>query len=59
MKNFILFMCIVLVYSLLLYFDRSFITTNSKIIDFLTKITLIQLCKVIWIARKNGGGWVM
>lgn len=37
MKNFIFFISIVLCYFLLTYLDKNFITTNSKIIDFLAK----------------------
>lgn len=37
MKNFIFFLGAVLLYSLLTYLDRNFITTNSKIFDFLSK----------------------
>lgn len=37
MKNFILFISIVLCYFLLTYLDNTFITTSSKIIDFLAK----------------------
>lgn len=37
MKNFIFFISIVLCYFLLNYLDKTFITTNSKIIDFLAK----------------------
>ncbi|MBK1897168.1 hypothetical protein [Chryseobacterium paridis] len=36
-ENFILFISILACYFLLLYLDRSFITTSSKIIDFLAK----------------------
>ncbi|PWN66296.1 hypothetical protein [Chryseobacterium oncorhynchi] len=37
MKNFIFFVGIVLCYFLLSYLDRNFITTSSKILDFLSK----------------------
>ncbi|MBW7675813.1 hypothetical protein [Chryseobacterium chendengshani] len=37
MKNFILFISIVLCYLLITYLDKTFITTNSKIFDFLSK----------------------
>nr|WP_315032751.1 hypothetical protein [uncultured Chryseobacterium sp.] len=37
MKNFILFIAIVLCYLLLTYLDKNYITTSSKIIDFLAK----------------------
>lgn len=37
MKNLILFVIIVLCYFLLAYLDKTYITTSSKIIDFLTK----------------------
>lgn len=37
MRNFIFFISIVLCYFLLTYLDKTFITTNSKIIDFLVK----------------------
>ncbi|AZA62287.1 hypothetical protein [Chryseobacterium indoltheticum] len=37
MKNFSVYMMLILLYILLIYLDKSFITTNSKIIDFLTK----------------------
>ena len=37
MKNFIIFIGIVLCYFLLIYLDKTYITTNSKIIDFLAK----------------------
>ncbi|MDQ8143450.1 hypothetical protein [Chryseobacterium sp. CFS15] len=37
MKNFSVYMMVILLYILLIYLDKSFITTNSKIIDFLTK----------------------
>ncbi|MBB6372579.1 hypothetical protein [Chryseobacterium shigense] len=37
MKNSILFISIVLCYLLLIYLDTTYITTNSKIIDFLAK----------------------
>lgn len=37
MKNTILFIGIVICYCLLIYLDTSYITTNSKIIDFLAK----------------------
>ncbi|MFP3594595.1 hypothetical protein [Chryseobacterium sp. SIMBA_038] len=37
MKNFILFTSIILCYFLFIYLDKTYITTNSKIIDFLAK----------------------
>lgn len=37
MKNFILFISVILCYLLITYLDKTFITTNSKIFDFLSK----------------------
>lgn len=37
MKNFVLFTSIILCYFLLIYLDKAYITTNSKIVDFLAK----------------------
>lgn len=37
MKNFILFISIVLCYFLLIYLDKTYISTSSKMIDFLAK----------------------
>ncbi|SIQ76836.1 hypothetical protein SAMN05880573_11017 [Chryseobacterium sp. RU33C] len=37
MKNFILFISIILCYFLLFYLDKTYITTESKIFDFLSK----------------------
>lgn len=37
MKNFILFISIILCYFLLIYLDKTYITTESKMFDFLTK----------------------
>jgi len=37
MKNFIIYILLILCYLLLTYLDKTYISTDSKIIDFLTK----------------------
>ncbi len=37
MKNFVIFIVLVLIYFILTYLDKEFISTNSKMIDFLSK----------------------
>ncbi|WP_374443498.1 hypothetical protein [Epilithonimonas sp.] len=37
MKNFLIFVCTIICYSILIYLDKTYISTSSKIFDFLSK----------------------
>ncbi|SIT97319.1 hypothetical protein SAMN05660493_02035 [Epilithonimonas bovis DSM 19482] len=67
MKNFIFFVSVFLCYFFLTFIEKIYISTDSKIFDFLQtrkylifyqKIIQVMPYKIIFKVKKNGGGYL-